>query len=75
VKKTVLLLAIVGVAILAAWLIRGEYLRRNTVYVVFPHSEGISVGAGVWLAGVNVGRVLSVGVDPEGAELALFLSG
>ncbi len=73
-KKTVLLLVIVGVAILAAWLIRGEYHRRNSVYVVFPHSEGIAVGAGVWMAGVNVGRVLNFGVVPEGAELVLFLS-
>jgi MlaD protein len=75
VKKTVLVVAVVAVAIFAAWLIRGEYHRRNTVYVVFPHSEGISVGAGVWMAGVNVGRVLNVGIVPEGAELVLFLSG
>lgn len=73
-KKIPLVAAALIVALLAGWLIRGEYLRRNTVYVVFPHSEGIVVGAGVWMAGVNVGRVLSVGVVPEGAELALFLS-
>ena len=72
-KKTALLLGILLLAILAGWLIRGEYHRRNTVYVVFPNSEGIAVGAGVWMAGVEVGRVLTVGVAPKGAELALFL--
>jgi hypothetical protein len=74
-KKIPLIVAALIVALLAAWLIRGEYHRRNSVYVVFPNSEGIAVGAGVWMAGVNAGRVLSVGVAPDGAELTLFLSG
>lgn len=72
-KKAALLLGILVVALLAAWLIRGEYHRRNTVYVIFPNSEGIGVGAGVWMAGIEVGRVLAIGVAPDGAELALFL--
>lgn len=72
-KKAALLLLIVASAILGGWLVHGEYQRRNTVYVVFPNSEGIHAGAGVWMAGVKVGRVLSIGIAPDGAELALFL--
>ena len=73
-KKTAVVLGILVALLAAAWLIRGEYLRRNTVYAVFPNSEGIAVGAGVWMSGVEVGRVLQVGVAPDGAELALFLT-
>ncbi len=48
------------------WLVRGGFAEGYPLYARFPWGAGLKVGQPVQLAGVNVGYVADVELDPDG---------
>jgi len=65
-----LAVAVLGAAGFGLWQL---YQRNNSVTVVFADAGGVTPGTGVWMAGVEVGRVLGLQVAGDGVEMRIFL--
>ena len=62
-----LLIVAVAVGVLGTiWLVRGGFSSGYSLYARFPWGAGLKVGQPVELAGVNVGYVADVQLDPNG---------
>jgi ABC-type transporter Mla subunit MlaD len=67
---TLLAVIMLGAAGFGLWQL---YLRSNSVTVVFADAGGVVPGTGVWMAGIEVGRVLGLQVAGDGVEMEVFL--
>lgn len=65
-----LALVVLGAAGFGGWQL---YQRSNSVTVVFADAGGITPGTGVWMAGIEVGRVLGLQIAGDGVEMRVFL--
>lgn len=61
--------AVAVAAVSSVWLVRGGLEKGYPLYVRFPWGAGLKQGQPVWLAGVNVGFVDRVELDPRGTLL------
>jgi phospholipid/cholesterol/gamma-HCH transport system substrate-binding protein len=61
--------AVAVAAVSSVWLVRGGLEKGYPLYVRFPWGAGLKQGQPVWLAGVSVGFVDRVELDPKGTLL------
>ncbi len=64
--------AIAVVILGALWLARGGLDAGYPLYSRFPFGAGLKQGQPVWLAGVNVGFVDKIALDPTGTIVATY---
>ncbi len=72
-KKFSIILLVLVVCSGTAYISWRTYLRSNSVTVVFANAQGIQPGAGVWMAGIKIGRVLDLKISRDGVAIVLFL--
>ena len=65
-----LAVVVLGAAGFGLWRL---YQDNNSVTVVFADAGGVVPGTGVWMAGLEVGRVLGLQVAGDGVEIKVFL--
>jgi hypothetical protein len=49
------------------------YQQENSIIVVFADANGVSPGTGVWMAGVEVGKVQELQIAGDGVAFSIFL--
>ncbi|MDK9708301.1 MAG: MCE family protein [Desulforhopalus sp.] len=49
------------------------YQQENSITVVFADANGLSPGTGVWMAGVEIGKVQQLQIAGDGVALSIFL--
>lgn len=72
-KKTILgglILTILAVCAYGGWY---GYRQQNLFTVVFPDANGLLPEAGVWMAGLEIGKVQEIRIASDGVEVFLFI--
>lgn len=65
------MILILGVAAAyASWRI---YLHSNSITVVFTNAQGVKPDTGVWMDGIQIGRVLDLKIARDGVAIGIFL--
>lgn len=77
-KSILVLMIVVGLAAIGSLFVRNVHLSRQEIKSCFNDVQGLKEGAGVSIAGVDVGKVRSVRANPQDkncpAEVEMALS-